>query len=360
MPKYTIKQPDGSVYDVDSDSADQATADLQAHLQEEANAKAQAEFNDAPGWKKPLMAADDVARTMADTVTFGMLDKVIGGNAAMETQARRSRMGGADIAGDIAATAAALPTAVPKVMAKVGGGKVIRGITGLLGGAGEGAAYGAGQAAGHDQPVAEGAATGGISGMLGQTVASALGSGANKVAKWWTGASDALPTPVAAGRVTKKTSPEKQIETATARAEREGGNPGAYREKFREVRDKGMTNFSPEERDAVMEVIKGDPGTRAAYGLGGVLNPSTGLIGAIGSTLMEKGASPTSALVAGAVPLAGYAARSAAGQGVKQSVEDARRIASGRPEYQGILSKKGKGKLATGLRGGLLDYLQEE
>src|SRR4051812_1076210 len=132
MPQFTISRPDGTKYNVDAPDAATATKDLESHLQSEMNTQSQKESADAPTWQKPFMAADDVVRSGADRLTFGMLDKMIGGNAAMETKARRSRMSGADVLGDAALSAAALPTAVPRAMAAVGGGPAIRAITGLL------------------------------------------------------------------------------------------------------------------------------------------------------------------------------------------------------------------------------------
>lgn len=147
------------------------------------------EYEEQPAWMKPLIAADDTVRNVADGITFGFVDKA----AAMLSPGEYE----ANLAGERESTQAAADRAglVPEMAAKIGGGlmtgglatkagitasKVIPEGSGLMArllsaagiGGVEGAAYGALDAAGHDQGISEGATTG-----------LAFGAGANTLAE---------------------------------------------------------------------------------------------------------------------------------------------------------------------------------
>lgn len=162
----------------------------------------QARFDALPTWKKPLVAAGDIAGILADGVTFGFGDKAAAaGRAAFtdksyeeelanmrgQTEDSRARAGSAGIAADVLGMAAVPMAAASRgatVAGRFGTGAMTgaRGVAsraGLL--AAEGAGYGAAQAAGHDQSVGEGAAFGAAGGAAGSMIGDAIGAGVTKV-----------------------------------------------------------------------------------------------------------------------------------------------------------------------------------
>ena len=355
MTDYTFNI-NGIQYKVENaKSFEEAQKGAQEQYHEDLSQKAKSEFSEAPTWAKPFMAAQDIGRSALDTFTMGGVDKFAdymsppaSGQPSQGdiTRAVRSRMGGADIGADIAA-GVAQPSAVPGLVARMGGAPLVRKGVGLLGSALEGGAYGAGSALGHDENAASGAISGAAGGMLGRTIADTLAYPVNKVAKWWTGASDALPISGGATRVTKKTSPEKRVETAVARAERDGGRPSDYREQFEAVRKSGMPGFSKKEVDMVQQIIEGDPGTKLArYGASNL----TAATGAFTGAVTGAHSPLAGLLLAGTVPLGGIMAGKLAGQGKMQSVEALRRAMLGKPKYEGILAAKGKKRITGGVR----------
>lgn len=274
--------------------------------QEDLNKKAQTEYSEASGFAKPLMAAQDVARTVADTASFGYADKMadymkppIPGapSQADITKAIRSRMGGADVGADIGLAVGAAPTAVPKVVGMLGGGPIARGITGAATAAVEGAATGGLRAAGHDRPVAEGVLTGGAAGLGGQTVAGMLTKPVNAVANWWSGANKALP-------------PLTQSQ---------------FKQASKVVGDDPMTRVFSSLGDAARSV----PGFAAAASIPHYLGIKAG----------------------------GKIADFVANQGRKEKVDDIRRLYAGNPKAKGPLTEEER--LALGLRGRFADYLEE-
>jgi hypothetical protein len=275
--------------------------------QQDLNKRAQTEYNEASGLAKPLMAAQDVARTVADTASLGFADKfadymkppIPGQPTQAEiTKAIRSRMSGADVAADIGTTIAAAPTAVPKVVGMLGGGKAARAITGGATAAAEGGVLGGLSAAGHDQPVSEGAGAGLVSGLGGQALAGMLTKPVNAAANWVKGANPALPPMT-----------ERQIRRAS----------GAIGE---------------------------DPATRAFSGIGNALSQFSfpASFGDLSTGLAMKGG--------------GWLAKGIANQGRREKVDDVRRLLNGQPRVKGPLSDEEK--LALGLRGRLYDYQMDE
>ena len=132
------------------------------------------DYEQQPEWKKPLIAADDIIRILADTATFGYADKLGGVGERFKTQQARERAGwagtGAEIAGLVAAPSAAARY-VSKAPGLVGAGSR------ALGFGTEGAAMGGLSAAGHDQDIGQGMAFGGGAGAAG----GALGGWLNKI-----------------------------------------------------------------------------------------------------------------------------------------------------------------------------------
>lgn len=135
------------------------------------------EYEEQPAWMKPLIAADDTMRNVADGITFGFADKVAAMLSPGEYEAnlareRESTQAAADRAGLVPEMAAkivgGLMTGGLATKAGITASKVIPEGSGLMArllsaagiGGVEGAAYGALDAAGHDQGISEGATTG--------------------------------------------------------------------------------------------------------------------------------------------------------------------------------------------------------
>lgn len=305
MTAYTVTL-NGVEYDVDA--PDQTAAAKAAHdfAQQELNKKAQTEYNEAGGLAKPLMAAQDVARTVADTASFGYADKfadymkppIPGQPTQAEiTKAIRSRMSGADIVGDVGVTMAAAPTAVPRVVGMLGGGPIARAITGGVAAGAEGAVGGGLSAAGHDRPVSEGAGAGAVAGVGGQALAGMLTKPVNAAANWFSGANKALP-------------PLTQSE---------------FRRANRIVGDDPATKAFSFVGDTMSRFAR-----PAAFG-----DLSTGLgLGAVGGI-----------------------SKFIANQGRREKVDDIRRLYSGDKRVTGPLTDQEK--LALGLRGQFFDYLDQ-
>ena len=349
MGTYEVVGPDGHKYEVEAGSIEEAPGVLKGHLQQEINQKAQTEY-DAATWARPFMAIDDVARVAGDALTMGGLDKLIGGTAAMETEARKARMGSAAIPAEIAG-GMLLPTGAPTAIAKVGGGPIVRGVTGMLAGGATGGAQGATSAYMHDQPVVEGAITGGAAGAAGQGVSGILGNTVNKVAKWWKGVDDSLPAasiknvPPAPGKKTVAPSnPARRVEAAAARAEQAGGRPSDFVASF-----KGMNQgkLSPDILTDIRNITHGDLGTRAAKGVSRAAYGASlpGLVTGVHAGIPSLLASATAA------PAVGYAANYAAGQGTKEGVEMLRRKLLNQPKFSGPISKEAQDKVSRLVRG---------
>jgi len=289
----------GVTYNVEgTEDPAEAVKHAQEFAQQDLNKKAQTEYSEASAMAKPFMAAQDVARTVADTASLGYADKFadymkppIPGEPSQSqiTKAIRSRMGGADIGADVATTMFAAPTAVPKVVKALGGGPIARAITGGAAAATEGGILGGVSAAGHDRPVAEGVGAGMTAGVGGQALSGMLTKPVNAAANWFAGANKALP-------------------------------PITQRE-FR------MANH----------MVGDDPATKM-FSTAGDLMSKFSYPAAFGSISSALG------LTAG-----GKAAKFIADQGRREKVDDIRRLYAGQPRVKGPLTDEEK--LALGLRG---------
>ena len=162
---------------------------------------ARGQFEALPTWKKPIVAAADIADIGMDGLTFGLGNRAAAGLRALftdksysqeleamrgKTQAARSRAGSAGLAADIGGS-----MAVP--MAAAGRGATLLGRAGTAGMTGakgvaaraglaatEGAAYGTAQAAGRGEDIQQGAAFGAVGGGLGSVAGDALSAGIGK------------------------------------------------------------------------------------------------------------------------------------------------------------------------------------
>ncbi|WP_127524082.1 hypothetical protein [Mesorhizobium sp. Z1-4] len=156
---------------------------------------ARGQYDTMPAWQKPLQAADDTIRLMANGMTFGYADKIaalLEGNNVQdqrsETQGARNRAGGAGLAAELTG-AVATPMGLARngvtLAGRMGtagmtGAKGLAARTGLM--AAEGAGYGALTAAGNDQDIGTGAALGAAGGALGNVAAEGISAGISKVA----------------------------------------------------------------------------------------------------------------------------------------------------------------------------------
>ena len=79
MATFEIQAPDGSVYQIDGQNEAGAVSALKKLLDTEAKPKvsnAQAQFDAAPFYAKPFIAAHDLAKIGVDTLSGGYADKV--------------------------------------------------------------------------------------------------------------------------------------------------------------------------------------------------------------------------------------------------------------------------------------------
>jgi len=355
MATFQIKRADGSEYDVDASSREEASRKLYTRLQDEANAKGRTEMESAPMWQKPFRMADDMARVGVDALTLGAADKLAGGEHPALTAAARDRMGWAAMIPE-AAAGAITPTGVPGLVAKVGGGPIVRGITRAFGGAAEGGVAGGIQAATGDQgPVSEGVGQGMLAGVLGQAGAAAVAKPTNMLAKWWQGVSDKLPPPSMKNLPGKGMSPAKRVENAAYVGQEEGGSQKDIRDAFEKMR---ITRaFKPEALEGIGAITKGDPGTNVSGRLGSMVG-GMGAAGQIGAGMTTQDWKVMLATLA-AVPAVSGALKYASKQGTTESVENLRRLMLKSPKFQGPISPEIQDKLRRGGTRGLLDLLTE-
>ena len=196
MPEWTVKLPSGKEFDVTAENEAQAYKLAENHVQQELNVSAQKEFDEAPFWKKIPMAAGDIARVASDAATFGGLDRLLGPEEAAKTKAAAARAGTAAIPAAIGGAYgmfSRLPSAIPGAVNAIGGGTLMRGLTGATVGAAEGAGLGAVESAIRQEDIGPGAALGGILGAGGQVAGDLIGRGVDKATKWWKGVDDSLP-----------------------------------------------------------------------------------------------------------------------------------------------------------------------
>lgn len=166
---------------------------LEAAPQPRTPENVQAEFDARPWYQKAAVAADDVARSIANGATFGYADKLAGWANGTSTEEERQKSAEASMRGGSAATVAEIGGAIATpVMAASVGASLPRiaasfpGVTGTVARSGlaavEGAGYGALTASAYDQDIGEGALMGAIFGGAGNAAGEAVATGARKVA----------------------------------------------------------------------------------------------------------------------------------------------------------------------------------
>lgn len=364
MPKFTITTPDGKVWDVESPDVETANKDLAAHRQELMNTQAQQEFKDASVPGKIGTAVNDVARVGADSLTFGFLDRMLGGDEAMKTKSARSRMGGADIPLDIATMGMALPTAVPKIIAKMGGGPVARTLTGTTAAGVEGGVVGGLDAAGHERDTGSGVVTGILGGAGAQQIAPLI----NKGWKAFRGIDDSVPAGIRS-KITSlpakgASSTDKVIVARNDAASRAkvSDDPMAVqtmtKSNIESLLRKDSKSFNKEQRAAMENVINDAPATKLSR-LGGELMSDKMVASGIG---IGTGAlsNPLIGLAAsGGILAGGRLLKEVSKGGTKEAMDDLVRLMHKKKRYPGLLSAENSGMVMKGGREGVLDLMEE-
>jgi len=366
MAKFEITAPDGKRYEVEADNVDKANADLKAFRQQQVDTKQAADIEASPAWTKPFVAAHDLGRGTLDSLTLGGLSKAgdyLAGDdsVSMGTQAAKNRTGWAGTALDIATAAKYIPTAVPRVVGAVGGGPGVRSLVGATTAGAEGAAVGGLDAAARGQDIGQGTLVGGIGGAVGQKAGELIGSGVNKVAKWWKGAKDDLPV-YKIRDLSKNPDPMQRVNVATTRAndrldlaESPLAKQNIIKDEFQDIRTipgKELSKFTPEQRTMLDKVVKGDPGTNYSRALGDFLDNKLAAIGTTaGGTVL--GGPIAGGLLATGQLTAGKALKKMSLEGTQEAAEDLRRsLYTKIPKFQGPISDEQKALIGRLIRQG--------
>ena len=370
MGTYEIVAPDGAKYKVEAPDFDKANADLKEHMQGLANKKAVEEAEAAPAWAKPFMAADDVARVGLDAATFGLADKGIGyftgKDEAMETEARRQRMGGAALPAAVVGAAVG-PSAVPSVMRYMGGGPIARGLVGTTAAGIEGGVAGGIGAAMHDEPIAPGVAMGSAGQAVGQTV----GPIVNKAAKSILRIDDSVPQGIKSKITVLPTKGATKSDKVTVADEeaalyaKGSDNPLARQERLKEnykkLYQKEGKTYTKEQRALMGDIFDEDPATRYSRKLGDILSNklmASGVgftTGTLGGGGVVGGLATTGGLLG-----AGSALRGVSSNATEEAVRDLRRAMFNKKKYQGILSVEDAARASRAARQLGFEYYDEE
>lgn len=166
---------------------------LESALQPRTENEVRAEFDNMPWYQKAAVAADDVARSIANGATFGYADKLAGWASGTGTEAERRKSDEASMRGGSATTTAEIGGAIATPVLAASAGlslpRVAGSVSGVTGAAArsglaaiEGAGYGALNATGHDQDIGQGALMGAIFGGAGNAAGEAVAGGARKLA----------------------------------------------------------------------------------------------------------------------------------------------------------------------------------
>jgi hypothetical protein len=192
-----------------------------------------------------------------------------------------------------------LPSAVPRAVAAVGGGPLMRTLTGAGTAGLEGGAYGGVNAYTEGNDVPTGVLAGGVGGAVGQGVAQPVGTGVNKVVKMVKGVDDAAPKNSMVVLPTGRTpTPLDYVNVAAAKADAVGARKGAeagqeaQRREFAKLlgpqskaidpaTGKASERFTPTQKERMRAITEGDFGTNTAEAFGDLLKNKL-LAGAFG------------------------------------------------------------------------------
>lgn len=353
MPDFVMTAPDGTKYKVTADTPEAAATDFGRFRQDEMNKAFVAEAEKAPAWAKPFMAGSDVGRVGIDTITQGLGDKFADYMAgtdteAMKTKAARNRMGWAGTAAEAATIAGALPTAVPKVVGMVGGGPAVRTVTGALTGGTEGATLGTINAATHGEDPTTSGTIGGVTGMLGPIIGSAVNKGKQKFNELLYGQSY-NPPPYKITTLGKNPDRMQRVNVATTKAEDKAklasgplAEQSAYRQEFAKLPSK---QFTPAQRELLDKIVRGDFGTKATGKLGEYISDKLVAAGAMaGAGGLEGG------LLAAGLTGAGHLLKKGSLGGTKEAAQNLRQSVYGYPNLPTPMTPSRSGKLGSIMR----------
>lgn len=338
-------------------------------------AEAKKEFAEAPILSQIRMALGDPLNQLTHGMTAGLFDRgfdwATGAKSAEETAKGAERMGPVPTALARAGGAMMLPSSAPRAVGTIGGGPLMKTLTGATVGGLEGATYGGIEAAATDKSVPMGMLAGGAGGVVGQGLGQAAGSAANSFAKWMQGIKDA-PSPrniTTFGNI-KTPSAKDRIDVAAARAASKGKLEGtaeaaqaAQKEEFEKLltgSNKGQ--FTPRQREMMGNIAYGDTGTRIASKVGGFLeNPL--IAGALGGAAgFGSGGVLPGILTAATSKGAGKVMTMDAAKATQEAVDDLRRMMQGKRKYRGPMTTGRQRTLGQGLgvlgMTGLEDYLE--
>lgn len=192
MAIFELQAPDGTIYEVDAPD-EQSAVNAFSQMQGGApQLTAKQEYDQAPWYQQIPQAADDIARAVANGVTFGFADKIAGylGGEGTEAERELSRQAQerAGLAYNAAELAGGLRTALSAGNAGLsligaGGTGSMTGIGGLAARTGlaslEGAGYGGLSALGNDTSLAQGIGMGAAFGAGGNLAGEGIQAGIN-------------------------------------------------------------------------------------------------------------------------------------------------------------------------------------
>jgi hypothetical protein len=224
------------------------------------------EYENLPGWQKPLVAAQDIVGLMGTAPLLGYGEKIAAALQTMSTggpeyeralieerrntAAARNRSGWAGTTGEIAANIKALPSLIGSKMGWLTGGAV---------GAAEGAGYGAIQATGEDTDIGTGALYGGGGGAVGSAVGNLLAKGGPALGRAWNYYL-ADPSDKAAAYIANLARQAGIGQAEVDAAIREHGDELMTMELFGSrgtAAGRAAANVSPEARDVMVEALEG-------------------------------------------------------------------------------------------------------
>jgi hypothetical protein len=293
MPDYTFTMPDGSVFDATAGTWEEAHKAVKDAMAQEKTVAANKEYTDAPITSKARMLVGDPINQIVHGLTAGLFDKgfdaATGAKSAADTAAGAERMGPTATGVSRAAGAMLLPSAAPRAVAAVGGGPVMRTLTGATVAGTEGGVYGGVNAATQGEDVPTGILGGAVGGAVVQPVAQAVGNSTNKIVKAVRGIDDAAPKNSMVVLPTGRTpTPTDYVNVAAAKADAVAAQKGmeagqqAQRNEFSKLlgpkskvidpaTGKASERFTPTQKERMRAITEGDPGTKLAEGFGDFL-----------------------------------------------------------------------------------------
>lgn len=411
--QFKFTSPDGKEYLVTV--PEEATAEeAYSKLQEQISESIRTEYAVMPWYQKAGVAADDVMRIGADSLSFGGADRIAsalpGGGSLEEerfrTEAARTRAGGAAIPIDVLAALGigrVLPSAIDPVVKAIGGPAGVRAVTGGTVAATETGVLGGLESQIRDQDLSQGIVEGILAGPIGHSIGGLAKKG-KEAYNWVFGSKPkAVENPVPVS--TPKSTAPAPAATPVFGKNIEGGNVAPKKtptrrptkaDKARQARDAARTDFvtafddavsratlqskgatsrgfdraitddiqniinnkalmesaTDAERDAMIRIVTGDPAVKAGRSVGRI--PTfQGMMGGAGvgaGTSFLTGNIPLGVTLAGAVPTAGVLGRATANRGARNLTKQASDIVHSVPPPTPAITKKMQEDLANVIR----------